>query len=563
MKTELSLWEPMNEENQGILRTSEAKSLLLFEYGRQVYRSSRGNVFTKESSFPEAETEVVSKAIQRGLSDNNTHPIAFLLASQYGRLEELVGEIKVEETKGYDNYYGYSLDKEFDRKMSLVNHVLIPLRRYEEAKEQLVMAGKYHDAVEVASQISPLCVVELCEEIQDLFKLGLKKIEGQNVILERRIKISHVQSYVDGTNRETQDRINRWREALEKAQGYNLSGEEIEKIKRKALDSMIGGLETTLESGKPITSDEENVVAWASNYIGNLVFDDERFQYRARLLGLLGERGANERAMRTAVELEVYDTALSEAKLALNSLGEKDRKKEEIERFVESEVLEKLDDADAVKGYIGDIKLLSVQASNGLAKRFRLERWLSEEYERRGFYEQAAYVAESSRDNVRAKQLYKMAGSYGRAFRLSQDIGEQVELCLNEGESQLRTLDMTSYDADRKVLSSIDWLRRAIDTSKGESDLKVAIETAISAVDVLVNQGFYREVVLFGSELGMDKIGSRLPADAIVPYERSLDFASCALISNAQGKERDARLYLQLASYFDQKVPQKLVDLRE
>ncbi len=554
-RTELARFEPFSEENRAFIKTEEALSLLLFEYAKRAFYDSGEKVVGNKIPFPTTKPKVVEQAIERAFSDRETIPAGLLIAHKYKKLAKVVERIKKEETKGYSSQLLWGgeryadTDEEFFRKMALVDHVLVPLKRYEEAREQLLAARRYDSALEVSSNISLEKVVETCEEIRGLFEKGLKIIEG-NAPLEDRLKKSHVASYINGTNRDTEKRIYRWREAIDKAKSYGFSGAEVEDIRRKALDSMIENLKAQLEVKSKIPArdfvhqhDIDNSYNWASSFAKLLVFEDEKAKYQTKLLDTLYGGGDLGHAFTLAVEAGFYDRAFAISEEAKSFREE-----------VETKVLEHLDETK-VKNYI--LLHPNVNSSLDLAKRFHLGIWLLREYEQRGEFGKAAQASGRFGDRGKTKELLIKAGNFGYATTYTEDRQEKINLYIEEGREQIKQMqeNPNSRHNSDKMNSAFYNFRKSIELAKEFQDLKQALGTAASVAGILLEHRLYRELVLFGRELGMDNVGSKIPDDAVVEYERNLDFASCSLISEAQGRTEESATYHALASYFGQEMP--------
>ena len=538
----------------GLLKTLEAKALVLYHMAAEVaHRRDRDQI-----KFPEVEDGAVVSAIKDLAFPKKKFMEGFFLAHKYGRLEEVVAQVKKlsadnPEYVFTDSFLGLPdisgrVDFAYEVKKALVKEVLLPGKRYDEAIEQLKQCNEPRLAMNAAAEISPERVAQLAEEWQGEFEWAIRHVKQANrTDLEARLKRVEIKSLVEGTERESGTKSVRWFRASNKANEYGLNEEERHEVAAKAVDWFIGDIEIAIkkESDYEREHDTKEDISAALRFMADLS-DAQREQRKPLLFDALRRHKRHSEMYDVAIKLKDYNLAF-EAIMSAKSIPREHHEK------IEEEFLAHVG-PENIKQVINRWFLGDYHRSFQLARKYGLGEWLIDSHRAKGTPQgilDAACAARDLENTRRAKDLFLEAGMPEHACNYAETDEEIARICVMAGEKVLKgNTNPRGYNFDENVGESLKFFARSMEAIKKESDIRKMLAQARSILDVFARNGFYIEAGAFAEQTGCDY---KMPSEAVGHYERFGAFDRCAVVSRKLGNEREAGLYAQLHQHLARK----------
>lgn len=572
-RSDLVEWNPFDGGTEGVLKTPEAKSFLLYEGARVVsqrvgqFSNSWKTIFDVETTFPVVEDLVVNQALERAYKNGDFRTF-FLITLKYDRLNLLTERIQriIPGKPKHDitdspipgiTMEGERIDEAYKLKKSLVDYVLLPSGRQEEAITQLEQCMEFEAALKVASELNPKRVVKVCQDAEP--RLREKDFfwdQKYNGLLERALEFVEKDSQSIQILRQSLIDLDierkYWGNAIDRLVEWGYKSLEVTKVRRRALEDEFSDIEANIGKEKDPEEVAEKAISWVDRFTREFS-EEERTSTKRRFLKILEKSPAQVQTIHLYHKLEDYELAFNQAvKLLENAQKNMEWREQEqsptlrkIGEFVETNLLDKVGDRAREYVWIVRDQRKKIELTNKLG----LVDWLSNEYQSQGRFEEAAQVEISRnlrRDKKTIKDLLIKAKMYDRALDYTEDTEEKIDLLLQEAD--------LSLSGERRVYVSeeleygVDQLKKAIEKSKIGTDLRRPVQIANSAVKLLVKNRHYVRAISFAKEYGLSV--PRLPKGVIEDYERYLDFGNCAIVAEAQGKEREAQVYRRIANYF-------------
>lgn len=572
------------------LTSPRAIGALLAQGAEQIY-SSIEDILNPDNCnwFPQ---DISREAVEHAIVFAKSHELEFFIAHAYNTLDDMIERILKKPIEGkIDPEYPH-LNREYQRKLKLVDLVLKPLGRWADMYNALMDCREFGRAVDIASKIDPEVVAATCMKVKGYFGLGLTIIEKAERLnkkdrwrLESNLKKAHIDAVLSGEDLQLSAHCNDiGREWTKFVEGYMLAKKYCDKradaMRKTGFDSLLEKIASPSKYDVSYARPDPNYVSievsQALKFIDDFP-DKEKPEAQARLVDALAKNSPYH-AMVYADKLGDAARAFEESKKAMAQFP-----KETIV-FIES-VLERnkgsTDEAHLVrvKGYISTYLINDVNPAFDFAKKHGLCDWLIETYMAGEKYGQAIRIMERmpNRRDV-PQELFIKARMYEQARRLSSSEFNRGPLT----EQQVYVIETNDRikDAAESIDSSLvseedmqDYHKRTLQAGniwQAFNKLSAAIETARkigepqktwdlvqSAFAVLASRGMYVEAIFLNRQTSA---GPRIaiPDSAFTEYEERLDFAGCALMAAEIMDEKRESFYTNLASSFKQQIPKDI-----
>lgn len=499
---------------------------------------------------------------------------------------------------------------------SLVNDFLIPNKRFREACEKLIDLGENQNAVALGfNELSIEEAAEVCERANCSFSTGIRMArENQRPDLQKRLQQSHVNSTKAGKMKDwcwSPHHIKgNYLRAVALAREYEFEEGEINGLVdegiRDSLDDFSGRLFKWQSELKQI-----NEARWGyhrrdvserqahKEYERESRLREERCRYvceldssAEELIGLvkLLPKEATERV--NAIKGTLYKVcddynsncdafgianAFGDLKLAVEygsriiSGSGHDfwlrGSAERVKSIVEERILDEVDE-DSRKRYIDALRWQGKEHGGyepafRVAKKYGLDEYLMQGFERDGHLREAAHVAANIGKREKSKELFARGRFYEAAAQQTDSGLEKAVFYLLSTEEKIEWRNKFTVSSTRRdeVNKEIEIMRNAVGLcdNKNAHDYFLAVSRVVRA---LFNGNEYARACLFAEETGIspEALKSFVTDEVFQAAERARDFAGCYHLARLAGREDEAAGYRALALQLKQTIPGRLDD---
>ncbi|MBN1644663.1 hypothetical protein JW851_01305 [Candidatus Woesearchaeota archaeon] len=489
--------------------------------------------------------------------------VAFLIANAYDFLEEIVEQVKaipvtvVPQDKEYPPRNGPR-----QLKLALVEDVLLPKERYQEAAAILEECKEFKRAFAAVKNTSPEKTAEFCERTNGFFTKGLSLIskleEGEKKkTIEERLQKAHIKALIEGND--IQYRTNnrclpdmKWHAALNKAREYGFPDAELCSIRDMGLEDLLQKLDSNFRYYEyfELYTDTQNRISAIKKLLENYS-PEEMPEVKKRFLDILSKHsvyhsilqahniGFTERVWKEAEVLASYI-------MPSGGINNKSILFERAENFIETNILPSAEE-DKVKWYIKTFILTDCERACVLAKRYNLQHWLIDIYKEQQNYTDAAQASEKLCLDIPIDLLIS-GGFYYRAAERSNDPYKKAEIMLTMAENYFIDAKKQKFSYQEKEI--VDWgirsLSQVLEEAKKGKSIKKAVEFGVVCINLLIKHDLYVQAVLFNrTHECMERVP--LPNNALADTEAKYDFDGCAVLCEELCMPKDAAAYKFLA----------------
>lgn len=616
-----------------VLKTSEAKARLVYDY----LSESSGSVFPSELK------EVAPQVVDMAFRDQH-FGLGFSAAEVGGILEPTIERVKaaagvsnripqtapipdeVYQIPGAPEKPKYPSDQDKwhisnwaqAANQALVNSVLVPKGRIEEATGVLVRLGNGIEAINLAADhLEAEKVADLCLSIGGGFGRGIESaITSKKPDLESKLKEAHIKTLMKCivTEKPYLDFYRSWsapsweavvRQAAEygfdRERQIQLTKEGLELFTSAFMDQVIDWKRREDQLNRkrwayvdPREVQQKSHEQWERERQEEDALKVERFRKLQNSTGLTQTLIEVLRVTPKTPELEetkkkIYSFCMDklamfdgfEIALGLGDYQEafrfgrgaansdrstsRDEPSESIRFRLERDVLPFVGE-ETVQEYIGNLVFREkYDHASQIANSFKLGDWLVDYLISQNKFPHAADLSASLGNRERAKELYVRSRSPAQAREQTDSPLEKAEFTFDNASkiiSERARYSSPYFTRDREIAEMRQGIEFARQTEGGTRDPKY-LSSARRVIETLFVNGDVVEGVLFAraAEIPEGTLKPLIPQGAIEAAEKNQDFVSCYMISRISGDRTAARGYRALAQQQNQKIPRKLGDL--